>query len=261
MCIAMTISAFLQCVRQNAARVHGYKLGCDGANGLCDCIGLVIGAVRLGGEKWPWTHGTNYTARYLMRSLSRVSSPAQLRLGDLVFKARAPGEKGYDLPARYQHSEDRLDYYHVGVVTGLDPLVITHCTGVPGGIKRDGSLGQWRYAGLLKLVTDDNSDNKEEESMYQAKVVADNGQPVRVRATPSTQAAVLTRLEVGALVLAAAPEEGWCRIAYDEEQTGYMMSKFLQPCAQADGGGGEDVTLVLPRETAQALLRALEGCL
>lgn len=251
----MTLAIFLRCVQQNAARVHGYKLGCDGANGLCDCIGLVIGAVRLGGEKWPWTHGSNYAARFLTRSLSRVSSISQLRLGELVFKARAPGDKGYALPARYQSSPDRLDYYHVGVVTSLNPLVITHCTTVAGGIKRDGSLGQWRYAGMLRLLTD-APDNKEEKPMYQAKVIAENGQPVRVRAQPAAGAQVICSLPVGTLVSAAAPENGWSQIQYAQGQNSYMMSKFLQPCAQEEAGGS--VTLTLPREAAQALLRALE---
>lgn len=70
-------------------------------------------------------------------------------LGNLVFKAREPGEDKYDLPSSYKNHPDQRDYYHVGVVTSIDPLVISHCTGVPGGIKKDNKLGAWHYTGKL----------------------------------------------------------------------------------------------------------------
>ena len=108
----MDNAQFVEWVEKNAARVHEYKLGCDGSNGKCDCIGLIIGAWRMAGNQWPWTHGSNYTARYLITGLGK-NQP--LRLGDLVFKGKQPGDSGYALPVKYKDSGDLTDYYHVGV--------------------------------------------------------------------------------------------------------------------------------------------------
>lgn len=85
----MDTMRFFTCVLQNACRIHGYKLGHDGSDGYSDCIGLIVDALALGGVSWPGINGTNYTARYLVDDLRRT---AELKMGDLVFKARAPGE-------------------------------------------------------------------------------------------------------------------------------------------------------------------------
>ena len=70
-------------------------------------------------------------------------------LGELVYKARRPSDSGYDLHGRYLQggrywTGDTLDYYHVGIVTGVSPLEITHCTSTNGvdGITTDRRLGQ-----------------------------------------------------------------------------------------------------------------------
>ena len=36
-----------------------------------------------------------------------------------------PGQAGYALPERYKKGPDQRDYYHVGVVTAVEPLEIT----------------------------------------------------------------------------------------------------------------------------------------
>lgn len=245
----MNVTEFVDLVQANAARVRQYQLGCDGSNGKCDCIGLIIGAVRMGGEKWPWTHGSNYTARYLVRGLGE-NQP--LRLGDLVFKARAEGESGYALPDKYKNGADRRDYYHVGVVTQETPLVITHCTGVPGGIKRDSARGRWRYSGQLKTITGE----QEETPMFeQATVIAENGKPVHVREQASTLSRIKTQLAVGTPVTILDDGGEWARIQYADKtgsiQTGYMMRKFLQTAQAEPPQGG---TLYAQVMAARALL-------
>lgn len=64
----ISFNTFLDCVQKNINRVNEYRLGMDGRNGQCDCIGLIIGAVRLAGEEWKWTHGSNYSARHRTRN-------------------------------------------------------------------------------------------------------------------------------------------------------------------------------------------------
>lgn len=249
----MTKAEFLLAVAKNAERVTEYAPGGDGTNGKCDCIGLVIGAVRLAGEKWTGTHGSNYAARSRVESLRKIGSVAQLRLGDLVFKGRKPGDAGYSLPGRYQDGGDTTDYYHVGVVTRLSPLQITHCTGVPGGIRRDTALGTWRYAGQLNLIGED----KPMEAMYQAVVRAENGKPVNLREAPSVSAKLIRTIPVGTRVeVLEEYSDSWSRIRYNGAD-GYMMCSFL---LRADGND-EDDTVSVSRKVLQSVYDALRGML
>lgn len=224
----MNTNDFVELVQKNAARVRQYQLGHDGSDGKCDCIGLIIGAVRLGGLKWPWTHGSNYTARHLTCDL-RADAP--LKMGDLVFKARSEGESGYDLPAKYRTSGDLHDYYHVGVVTCEAPLVITHCTSVQGGIKRDLSRGKWRYSGQLKLIKEGEKEPMSETVYMQ--VVADQGDNVNLRNGSGTNYGILARVPVGAKVALVTEHGEWAYIRYGERQ-GYMQRKFLRAADAAE---------------------------
>lgn len=219
----ISLSAFLDAIQANVSRITHYQSGGDGKGGGCDCIGLIIGAIRLAGGEWKGTHGSNYAARNEMRSLGFITTPY---LGEIVYKAKEPGQDGYDLPAKYQSSGDLLDYYHVGVVTSVNPLTITHCTSVAGGIKRDSTLGQWRFGGELKLVDYGESDEPM-EALYQATVTAVSGRTVNLRANPSEKARVLKSVPVGSVVdVLDDTDPAWSKITYNSI-TGYMMSKFL----------------------------------
>ena len=46
----------------------------DGSDGYCDCIGLVIGAVRRMGLKWTGIHGSNWAARKEFVKLERSTA-------------------------------------------------------------------------------------------------------------------------------------------------------------------------------------------
>lgn len=222
----MIPAAFVKLTQRNAARVREYHLGGDGSGGKCDCIGLVIGAWRLGGNNWPWTHGSNYTARHLVRDLGKDQP---LRLGDLVFKARERGEAGYDLPSRYSGDADTRDYYHVGVVTRAQPLEITHCTTVPGGIQRDSSRGKWRWSGEFNKLT------KEETMEKQMMVSAPDGGKVRLRSGPGRTYSIITELPTGTRVTRLSQADGWSYIAAGDKN-GYMMDEFLQAAPDQQGG-------------------------
>lgn len=251
------LDRFLAAIAENAARVHEYQLGCDGSNGKCDCIGLIIGAVRLCGEKWPWTHGSNYTARKLLAG--GIQKDAPLRLGDLVFKARAPGESGYALPDKYKqggsyYNGDLLDYYHVGVVTRVDPLEITHCTSVPGGIKHDSTRGKWHYSGWLKLIEEGG-----EQPMQTAIVAAPSGKTVNLRSGPSERYNIVAQVPVGDTVnMYCECDDEWAEIGYNGTR-GYMMRKFLKKIGEPNDG--DTVAVTLDRNTAESLFTALKGAL
>lgn len=222
---------FLEKVQEIAQSNPSYKEGRDGSDGTCDCIGLIIGAIRRAGGAWNGIHGSNYAARYEMRELLPVMDAGELNLGDAVYKARMPGEVGYALPERYKNDPDQRDYYHVGVVTAVEPLEITHCTGP--GIVRDTKLGRWTYRGRLEKVDYDGTEVV--GTMVQtATVVADSGSTVKMRSKPSTSDGLYWEVPVGASVQVAEITGGWAKVRYGD-RTGYMMAKFLSIGAPTQG--------------------------
>lgn len=260
----MNVQSFLKKVAEIATASPVYRLGGDGSDGTCDCIGLIIGAIRRAGGSWTGIHGSNYAARYEMRELLPVMDAGELNPGDVVYKARTPGQAGYALPERYKNDPDKRDYYHVGVVTATSPLEITHCTGP--GIVRDTKLGKWVYRGRLKKVDYDGTEVV--ETMVQtAKVTAASGSAVKMRSKPSTSDGLYWEVPVGAVVQVAEVSGGWAKVRYGD-RTGYMMADFLdmggQEMTEAGGTaeaapGGELITV--QRAALQAVYEALGSIL
>lgn len=224
----ISLKDFLDAIQRNVNRVTHYQSGGDGQGGGCDCIGLIIGAVRLAGGTWKGTHGSNYAARYAMNSLYHISQQNEMYLGEVVYKAKSPGKDGYDLPSKYKDSGDLLDYYHVGVVTSENPLKITHCTSVAGGIKVDTAMGQWRYGGQLKMVDYNDGGGDQMEVLYEAIVTAKNGYPVKMRNSASANAKVLCQVPLGESVdVLEEVNDTWARIVWNST-AGYMKREFLR---------------------------------
>lgn len=261
--MGITRERFLEKVEEIAQSNPSYKEGRDGSDGTCDCIGLIIGAIRRAGGAWNGIHGSNYAARYEMRELLPVMDAGELNLGDAVYKARMPGEVGYALPERYKNDPDQRDYYHVGVVTAVEPLEITHCTGP--GIVRDTKLGKWTYRGRLEKVDYDGTEGM--DTMVQtATVVADSGDDVKMRSTPSQTDGLYWKVPVGDKVQVAYVEGEWAKVRH-QGRTGYMMVEYLEMDAQeppASGSssgstGGELITV--QRAALQAVYDALGSIL
>ena len=259
----MTAQTFLEKVAEIADASPVYRLGGDGSDGACDCIGLIIGAIRRAGGSWTGIHGSNYAARYEMRELLPVMDAGELNLGDAVYKARMPGEVGYALPERYKNDPDQRDYYHVGVVTAVEPLEITHCTGP--GIVRDTKLGKWTYRGRLEKVAYDSA--KVVETMVQtATVVADSGDDVKMRSTPSQTDGLYWKVPVGDKVQVAYVEGEWAKVRH-QGRTGYMMVEYLKmdaqelPAAGSSSGSAGGELITVQRAALQAVYDALGSIL
>ena len=260
----ISLQNFLSMVEEIAKSKPAYRLGGDGSDGTCDCIGLIIGAIRRAGGSWTGIHGSNYSARYEMRELLPVTDAGELCLGDVVYKARTPGQAGYALPERYKNDPDQRDYYHVGVVTAVEPLEITHCTGP--GIVRDTKLGKWTYRGRLKKV-DYNGTEGMETMARMATVVADSGSTVKMRSKPSASDGLYWEVPVGAEVQVAEVTGSWAKVRYGD-RTGYMMVTFLDMGVQEapeTGGNAETAPggelLTVQREALQAVYEALGSIL
>ncbi len=231
--MAIKATAFLTAVNQIAAEGPSYRKGGYARDGTCDCIGLVIGAIRRCGGVWPGTHGSNFAARNELQTLCRLT-PADMHPGMLLLKAKDPHEGGYALPAKYYGSGDQRDYYHAGVCISTSPLRIVHCTGTgkASGIVQDTAQGKWLWGGLLRRVSYDAAPEPSADAMQtvrEATVWSQNRGPVKIRAQPSKTCRLWNRIPYGAKVAVLETDTGspgWWRVQYGKRK-GYMLSDFL----------------------------------
>lgn len=262
--MSATLSAFLAAVDAIQAEQPTYRLGGKAEDGTCDCIGLIIGALNRCGVKWPGIHGSNWAARNAMAWLLPVSDASDFTVGDIVYKARRPGETGYSLPDSYAADPDRSDYYHVGVVRSVSPLRIVHCTS-PGGVVTDTKLGKWAYHGGLSLIGEADDAEKEVTGMETATVIAESGSTVNLRREP--HGALVDRVPVGSVVQVVSYQPGaqWAQVAYSGK-VGWMDVAFLRleggtEATDSAADDGEMVTLRVPRTAAEQLMDALSQTL
>lgn len=189
-----------------------------------DCSGAFVWAYQQFGKSI--AHGSNSIAREYVVEILPIS---QARPGMAAFKAREPGDKGYDLPDRFKNSADKRDYYHIGLVNDTATHVL-NAQGTQAGFTRT-KINTWKYCGYLKAVDYNGGDEKMERYM----VTAANGDPVRVRRSPSTNSEILESLAVGTEVMAGDDVNGWRQITYGRDGAGYMMSKFLKRIESEEG--------------------------
>ena len=229
-----TVKEFLCKAMEIASEEPGYQLGHRGDDHLCDCIGLVIGALSRCGVKWPGIHGSNWAARNEVDKLSPVRSASGLATGELVFKSKSPGQSGYALPERYAGHPDRLDYYHVGIVVSAAPLRILHMT--KPAPKMDTKLENWSHHGWCSLVSADES--KEREKMSKSIVVkSPNRAPVKLRKHPSTTSTTWWEIASGAEGFCYSESGAWSHVEVPDMtgklRSGWMQSKFVEEAAGA----------------------------
>ena len=252
----ISVGTFLAAVTMNAARIKEYRLGGDGSDGTCDCIGLPIGALRLSGVGYSNLHSSNHFPREEVKSLDYVSKASDLHPGQLVFKAYEPGESGWKLPARYAKDPDQRDYYHAGVVLKNAPLEIVHCSS--GGIHYDSKMGKWRYASDLKQI---DYENVEVVVPVTAVVYSENGGKVKIRQKPSTTCNIYETVSPGTILTVLDEGDEWSKVQIGGRQ-GYIMTKYL--VADETPGGMDEAaevragtTVTLSRSDAEAWYQAL----
>lgn len=100
------------------------------------------------------------------------------------------------------------------------------------GVTVDTRQGDWRYAGPCALVTyaaDTDSPEGGDTSMEtrRAVVVSGDGNPVKLRSTPSTDKPYLAKVPVGTPVEVMQDAQGWAQVRLPDGKVGYMMTKFL----------------------------------
>ncbi len=241
-----------------------YKNAHDGSDGFCDCIGLIIGAIRRAGGTWPGIHGSNYAARREMATWLHITSASQLQPGMVVYKGRDSTNKKYALPARYKpggayHNGDLVDYYHVGVVINAAPLQIMHCTSWSGGsgIKVDTQLGAWAYGGWLARVSQGGGE-KSMDVLWVGKVV---GGALNLRSEANEKATRVSQIPSGAQlkVLDKPAPDGWVYVDYNGKQGYVMVSYLVNVESEPDGSApeGEMVTIKVSKVLIKELVATL----
>ena len=229
----MKLDTFLHGVEEIYSEHPAYERGHDGSDGKCDCIGLIKGSLRRGGVTPKGLKGTNYAARYTIQGFRKISNVQDLKLGSVVLKAVEPGDQYYDLPDEYKqgganYNGDLLDYNHIGVVTRLTPLEITHMTSPTA--KKDEKLGKWKYTGWLPQVDTEPGPGPDPDpptpAEDKAKVWAPSGKTVNMRKGPSTSKALVERVPIGAEVTVLEKEPDWCQVKW-KNFVGWMMTQFL----------------------------------
>lgn len=258
MTYAMLIVTFLEMVAKIKALNPSYKQPGDGSNGVCDCIGLIIGAIRRMGLKWTGIHGSNYAARYAIVGLKKITSLSEIQLGDVMLKAYEKGHSKWKLPDRYwkgkpYYNGDLKDYYHAGTITSLDPITIspitlTHMTSprmktLTVRSMNDLISSNWLYHGKAKPIVDAASD-KETVSIKipentpstgsKAVVVAESGGTVNMRAGAGMNYKITMRVPLGTTVEIITPGEKWAQISHGGKK-GYMMAQFLDVIGDGKG--------------------------
>lgn len=253
----MHVNDFLAAVEAIVAERPTYRLGGDGRDGTCDCVGLPMGAIRRVDRsvKFP-LHSSNYFARAMVQELREISSPEELEPGMAVFKTRAdPGQ----LNARYKKggkydTGDYRDFYHVGVVRTVEPLQIEHCTSSDGhdGIVVDGKLGKWLTAAKIKGVVY-NTGEGATDMTKNARIQTKDGKTLNLRKGPGQEYDIITRMPNGNTVEVLADAEGWAKIEWND-LTGYCMSKFLEYDNDFSGEAtGDTVTISVNRAVAESV--------
>ena len=251
---------FLYRVNQIANEQPRYQIGHDGLDGTCDCIGLIKGAIRRAGGTPNGLTGTNYAARYTIRGLTRLTADSQLKAGDVVLKSRDPGDAGYDLPDKYKNGADLRDYYHIGVVTVVYPLRITHMTTPTAKI--DTKLGKWSWFGTLPhLGADAGGGEQTVTDTITATVATPNNGPVNVRAGSGTSFKLVDRINSGETVKITTKGDRWSKVEYaigTRMIVGWISNDYLI-FGEETAASSETIKITLTVDQARAMLAGLEA--
>lgn len=246
-----------------------YRTGGDGSDGTCDCIGMCRGALeRAGVTDIHNMRGTNNAVRHLDLNLQPLAGSSMLQLGDIVMRTRDKDDPNMPLPDQYReggsdYSEKwgETNFTHIGSVTGVYPLEITHMTSPHA--KKDTSIKNWTWYGQLPWVQrggqpepgpDPDPDPPVPVEEY-AVVWSENGKPVNTRKGPdeSYPQSRAGKIPVGEIVqidetTINAEGETWCRCEWTDENGAHWKNFWMKKDFLKEVDGGEEPELPDPAE-------------
>lgn len=191
--------------------------------------------------------------------------------GALLFILKHDGKE----PAKYRN-DGIGNADHVGIKTGRGKGAL-HSSQTMDGVCESSFAdktipnGGWNRIGLYdkfdygekinQILTGQNEENYVEVviPMYTAIVTSNNGAGANFRAKKSTATGYLGKIPEGTEVTVTADDGVWSSVIYNGKN-GYVMSEFLAKCDEP-GEYAENVTLMIPRVSAEALYNALADAL
>lgn len=202
-----------------------WAYGAQTKRGQVDCSGAFLWAYQQHGLSV--YHGSNRIARVEVEALIPIAE-ATPEPGMAAFKRRAPGDKGYALPAAYQpggahHNGDLGDYYHIGLVD-TDTSRVLNAQSAATGFVASPITQNWTHVARLRQV---DYGPKEAIPLTTMEIYAQNGKAVNLRKSPSTSAARVTQLPVGTRAEMLGEKGGWARVSA-AGQEGYVMREYLR---------------------------------
>ena len=220
--------------------------GTNDINGI-DCSGAWVRCYKKHG--FSILHGSNSIFRKECSSTGQITSKDVLKVGMMVFKNRFDGKE----PEKFKN--DGLgNFYHIGAVTSVNPLVITHATSpnAKQDKKFNSNMNGWTHWGIgnkveiSDVVVDDNLDDGGDETVATSgelqdkncKIVANSGSTVNIRKSESQKGELVVRVPVGDTVLVTSDSGNsyvgvrWEDVAgvykkVGKVYTGFMAREFL----------------------------------
>lgn len=277
--MSISLTKFLAKVAEVYVEHPTYREGGLARDGTCDCVGMVIAAMTRAGHAAYALKSSNYFARCQIDDMQSDISASDVYIGMVVFKRRYEGDARYKLPERDNvggryYNGDLTDYYHIGVVTGVDPLVITHCTSGGGvdGTTKDYKIGSWSCGGRLKGVDYEDSipvgEGEYSISEGADSMVYENGVQAIVnqgkagtstwnlRSSPedSSRDNVIGSVPFGAEITVYETADGWAQIEYEGERSYLKTTGFTiqSDSGDTDSVSGDDATIAIKLTEAQA---------
>lgn len=207
--------------------------GTNDKNGI-DCSGLWVKCFRDQGAKI--YHGSNTIYHDYCTETGKITSEKDLQPGMAIFKCKEWTDSEADRKNKwYGHKPGNLS--HIGMVTSVNPLVITHATSPV--CKQDFKIGNWKYLGKVKDVDYGSDPGPSPEPLPEPSpepeptpsktmyVYAENGKPVNLRTKASTKAALVDQVPVGNSVTWLKEDgAGWAYIQWKKKK-GWMLECFL----------------------------------
>lgn len=158
-------------------------------------------------------------------------------------------------------TKDPSKKQHMGVYLGDGTFIDSR--GTKSGVIGPNKLGSYAWTDWAippQLINDSVDGNVEPEVIkvaYQAKVTAQSGSTVNMRASTSTSSAVVTKIAIGQIVDVIEVAGDWSKIMWNNK-TGYMMSKYLE---KVGGSGSSTVWYVRLECDSEAQAKAIASIL
>lgn len=233
-----------------------YKLGGTNQNGI-DCSGAFVRGYRQQGQSI--YHGSNRIIRAYCEDAFTIESASDLKIGMAIYKQRTDLSRmkaEYKPGGRYYNPALPNDYYHIGLVTSVNPLRIINAT-TPVA-REETRLSNWTVAAYLIAANYSEQPTQEKTAI----VTARTGSTVNLRRSASLSAPILTRVPLGQAVTITGDTGQWSQVRY-QSYNGYMMTEFLSEGSEGDENEvcdlGELIALRKRVEELEAMIADEQG--